>query len=191
MRETAPGDSSSTRAYAGARCGARKRQRGGTCTQGAGWGTHHVGVNACKLHSGRVPSHNLARLSASARADATASAAGLDPADARLLCVPIAAATLEHATGQVRALFGEDTIAGDSLHPWVRVRQEAVETLARLSAMALDTNVEERREARVERYADVLAAVLSPLLAGLRLDDDQQARVPEVVRNALTRLEAR
>lgn len=40
----------------GPRCGSRKRQGEGTCTQVAGWGTDHVGEGPCKLHGGSTPS---------------------------------------------------------------------------------------------------------------------------------------
>lgn len=38
-----------------ARCGGKKKQGGGTCTQPAGWGTDHPGVGRCKLHGGCTP----------------------------------------------------------------------------------------------------------------------------------------
>lgn len=34
------------------RCGAKKRQGEGSCTQVAGWGTDHPGTGRCKLHGG-------------------------------------------------------------------------------------------------------------------------------------------
>ena len=37
------------------RCGARKKQGPGRCTQKAGWGTVHVGQGKCKLHGGATP----------------------------------------------------------------------------------------------------------------------------------------
>lgn len=38
------------------RCGAKKRQGTGHCTQIAGWGTGHLGVGKCKLHGGSTES---------------------------------------------------------------------------------------------------------------------------------------
>jgi hypothetical protein len=38
-----------------ARCGAKKKQGPGHCTQVAGWGTDHPGVGRCKLHGGKTP----------------------------------------------------------------------------------------------------------------------------------------
>jgi hypothetical protein len=38
------------------RCGAKKRQGIGHCTQVAGWGTDHPGVGKCKLHGGATES---------------------------------------------------------------------------------------------------------------------------------------
>ena len=40
----------------GPRCGAKKHQGDGTCTQVAGWGTDHVGEGPCKLHGGSTRS---------------------------------------------------------------------------------------------------------------------------------------
>jgi len=37
------------------KCGAKKRQGEGFCTQASGWGTDHVGRGRCKLHGGCVP----------------------------------------------------------------------------------------------------------------------------------------
>ncbi len=34
------------------KCGAKKRQGSGKCTQPAGWGTDHTGEGKCKLHGG-------------------------------------------------------------------------------------------------------------------------------------------
>lgn len=42
------------------KCGAKKRQGTGFCTQRAGWGTDHPGVGRCKLHGGKTESHNQA-----------------------------------------------------------------------------------------------------------------------------------
>lgn len=44
----------------GPKCGGKKRQGAGTCTQTAGWGTDHVGVGRCKLHGGSTPTHEAA-----------------------------------------------------------------------------------------------------------------------------------
>ena len=37
------------------KCGAKKKQGPGRCTQRAGWGTDHVGQGKCKLHGGATP----------------------------------------------------------------------------------------------------------------------------------------
>jgi hypothetical protein len=36
-------------------CGARTKQRDGTCEQPAGWGTPHPGVGRCRFHGGSSP----------------------------------------------------------------------------------------------------------------------------------------
>jgi hypothetical protein len=37
------------------KCGGKLRQREGTCTPPAGWGTPHPGYGSCKLHGGSTP----------------------------------------------------------------------------------------------------------------------------------------
>ncbi len=41
------------------KCGGKKRQGEGTCTQAAGWGTDHPGFGRCKLHGGKTPTHKI------------------------------------------------------------------------------------------------------------------------------------
>lgn len=41
-------------------CGGRLKQREGTCTRPAGWGTPHPGIGRCKLHLGSTESHVVA-----------------------------------------------------------------------------------------------------------------------------------
>lgn len=38
-------------------CGGPLKQREGTCTRPAGWGTPHPGIGRCKLHGGSTSSH--------------------------------------------------------------------------------------------------------------------------------------
>jgi hypothetical protein len=42
------------------RCGGKKKQGPGWCTQPHGWGTDHQGIGHCKLHGGKTPTHKKA-----------------------------------------------------------------------------------------------------------------------------------
>jgi len=44
------------------KCGGKKKQGDGTCTQPAGWGTPHAGTGRCKLHGGCSPASVTAGL---------------------------------------------------------------------------------------------------------------------------------
>jgi P27 family predicted phage terminase small subunit len=48
------------------KCGGKKKQSEGTCTQAAGWGTPHPGTGRCKLHGGCAPSSVTAGVTAQA-----------------------------------------------------------------------------------------------------------------------------
>lgn len=51
----------------GPKCGGKKRQGEGTCTQPAGWGTDHPGTGRCKLHGGSTKNHNARAVEQQAR----------------------------------------------------------------------------------------------------------------------------
>ena len=59
------------------RCGARKKQGEGVCTQAAGWGTPHPGVGHCKLHGGSTPAQTTGAVRRRAESEARAVLADL------------------------------------------------------------------------------------------------------------------
>ena len=61
------------------KCGGKLKQRDGTCTQPAGWGTSHPGIGSCKLHGGSTPNHQAA--AERVMAEQEAARFGLDTAD--------------------------------------------------------------------------------------------------------------
>ncbi len=91
------------------------------------------------------------------------------PDDALRLCVRIAVGEVVYASQQIALLPDSSAERDGRLHPWIRVRQQAVDLLARVSTMALDAGVVER-EAEVARLSGAqLASALRAALAGLGL----------------------
>lgn len=99
------------------------------------------------------------------------------PDDALRLCVRIAVGEVVYASQQVASLPASAVERDGHLHPWILVRQQAVELLARVSKMALDVGVVER-EAEIARLSgDQVASALRASLAGLALSPDQEQRL--------------
>ena len=180
---------------AGPRCAAKTRS-GTPCQNPAGMRTEHVGYGTCYLHGGCMPNHVLA----AARAEAHQSAAvfmgpalDVEPHEALLWCIRLAAGQVEYAQRRVAGLRDDDafeeTVGGRQLTAWVRVQQESMERLARFSKMALDAGVEERRVRLSERFGEAIASVLDGGFKDLGLSADQQRRAPDIVQRALLAME--
>lgn len=172
-------------------CGARKRQGEGRCQRPAGWGTDHVGFGTCKLHGGRMPTHEVAAARAEASSHLAVSGIPVDPATALLRCVQLAAGQVEYASRQL-ALTGdpdsEDPIH-TSLSAWGRVQAEGMDRLARYSKMALDAGVAEITVRLAERDGEALAKVIRSALEELELSAEQQALAPAAIQKHLSPLE--
>jgi hypothetical protein len=84
-------------------CGGEKR-KGGKCTQPAGWGTQHPGVGRCKLHLGSTPQNEVKGLVELARRDAVMAPLSIEPQDAILECIRIAAGEVAYASERIAGL---------------------------------------------------------------------------------------
>lgn len=198
-------------------CGAKKRQGEGTCGRPAGWGTNHLGVGPCKLHGGNTRAHNRAAAPAVARQ--LGAEVDMEPIDALLWCVRLAAGEVRVFTELVAELAESDwkgaplsTVdrplkdeggaesasqravevreGSAELHIWIKARQAAMDRLAKFTKMALDAGVAERQIELAERWAEGLAALLGGVLDDLELTAAQRKRAPEVVRRRLAALES-
>lgn len=165
-------------------CGARRRSKdGGTCRRPAGWGTPHLGTGRCRVHGGSTPNH----LIAAARVQLSELVTWIDvpdplPHEALLWCVRLAAGQVDYATRQVHALAEDQALVAGRLHPWIVVRAEAMDLLARASKMAIDAKVDERRVQATERYGKQIADAVSGALEEIELTEAQQALLPSVLR---------
>jgi hypothetical protein len=191
-------------------CGARNRNKTGTCKREAGWGTDHLGFGRCKLHGG---SHRNGRKAAAKQEMAAQSLVmgipvDIDPMEALLQCVRIAAGEVIYASEQLKSLRLEDAIVNyeeveeseefgtktkktsDSrLHIWIETRQQAMDRLARYSKMAIDSGIAERQVVLAEKIGGLMGRLIQGVLGDLDLSAKQKQLAPEVVRQHLSVLE--
>lgn len=136
----------------------------------------------------------------------------VDPLDALLQCVRIAAGEVQYATMRVAALteaeavityreetegysreLGEQhstkTSTAAELHIWIRARQSGLERLAKFSKMAIDAGIAERQVQIAEQMGTVIGRLIQAILTDLMLTPAQETRAPMVVRQHLTMLE--
>lgn len=169
-------------------CAASTRS-GGKCKKQAGWGTEHLGSGRCKLHGGSTPNHQ--KKAALDTAKIMGEEMDVDPLDALLWCVRIAAGEIAYCSAQIAALDKptESTMFGKKLDMWIEVRQVAVAQLAKYSKMALDAGVAERQVQLAERYGEMLAELIGGILGELKLTKAQKEKAPEIVGRHLRLIE--
>jgi hypothetical protein len=169
-------------------CGAKTRG-GGKCKKQKGWGTEHLGTGRCKLHGGSTASGQAA--AAKEAAQIMGVALDVEPHDALLTCVRIAAGEVAYCSTQIAGLekATEMTMFGEQLNVWIQVRQKATAQLAKYCKMALDAGVAERQVQVAERYGEMLATLISGILGDLKLTKGQQKQAPTIVRRHLQALE--
>lgn len=197
------------------RCDA-KLSSGARCRMRAGWGTDHPGIGACKKHGGNTADGLAA---AGAREAAVMGAPlDIDPFQALLWCVQIAAGEVEWLNGEIAQLdeavvtpitrVESEGVSYDdegNREPWhkhtktehkqelnlmLKVRHQALDRLANYSAMCIKAGIEERQVRIAERYGETIARLLEGVLTELRLTDEQRRLAPDVVRRNLAQVSA-
>lgn len=166
-----------------------KTRAGGKCRKQKGWGTEHLGTGRCKLHGGNTESGQKA--AASEAATIMGVELDVDPHDALLTCVRIAAGEVAYCSSLIADLEKPMVMTpfGEMLSIWITTRQKATMALAKYCKMALDAGVAERQVQVAERYGEMLATLISGILADLKLTKAQQKEAPTVVRKHLQLLE--
>jgi hypothetical protein len=175
-------------------CGARARS-GKPCRRPAGWGTEHAGYGACKLHGGSTLNAGkaAAKLEAAHQALRIGQVLGLpaevDPLDALMQCLAIAAGEVSYCSHMLALLSTEAEMALPEPSPrvqyWIYARSGAVEGLARYAKTAIDAGVPERQRAIAERLGGALGDLLRGVFDDLGLTAHQQATAPAIVRKHL------
>ena len=199
-------------AMANGLCGAKKRG-GGTCKRPAGWGTNHVGAGRCKNHTGSTPSGQVSGLVelARPRAGTMGIPIDIDPHDAILECIRIAAGEVKYASDQIAELEEAEAVGPvqtsrplkeekgaenreiyvtefgpPALHIWIKVRHEAMDRLAKYSKAALDAGIAERQVKVAEAQALLMAEAVRGILEDLGVANHPKA--PKIVRSHLERV---
>lgn len=199
-------------------CGAVTRS-GGLCAKAAGWGTGHPGVGRCTLHLGSTTRNEVAGLVILARREAAVMGVPLDiePHNAILECIRIAAGEVQYASDRVAALTpdeavgevitrthrpvkeaggGEDPLTpvietkeeSPQLHIWIKVRHLAMDRVVAYSTAALKAGVEERQVAIAEQQGQMMAVAIMAILTELGVAE--RPEVPGIVRAQLARITA-
>lgn len=193
-------------------CGAKTRAKK-PCKRPAGAGTSHVGVGRCKLHGGASPQAEVSGAVELARREAVVMGRPLDiePHEALLECVRIAAGEVQYASWQIELLTPEDAVGPvvttrplkwekgaespterieehgpPALHIWIEVRHRAMDRLANYSRIALAAGVAERQVRVAESQAQLMAQAVRGILQDLGVAGHPDA--PRIVRRHLTLL---
>jgi hypothetical protein len=187
-------------------CGGETR-KGGKCRRPAGWGTPHQGVGTCKLHAGNTPAAVLKGMVELARREQQVMGMPLsiEPQDAILECIRIAAGEVAYASERISELEASDAVgpvttrldrsgpegAGEevregppALHVWIQVRRQAMDRLVNYSFAALKAGIEERRVRIAEQQGMLLAQAIQGILRELGVSE--RPEVAGVVRKHLT-----
>jgi hypothetical protein len=167
-----------------AKCGATNRQ-GRPCGNVAGFGTDHVGFGRCKFHGGSSPDGRTfaAKQAAAAEAARLGAAVDTDPAEALSLCVSLVSGEVAWLRQRVEAIEDGNGFERGELHPAVRALDGAIDRLSRISKLAVDAGVEERRLELDELVVARLAEAVRAALAEVELSPEQH----EQLRAAMTR----
>lgn len=185
------GAAGALKASGGIKCGARKKA-GGVCQMPAGWGTNHYGNGCCKLHGGCTPNQIKAAAVEGYRT-LFGTPMEINPLDALLWCIKITAGEVHWLSQKMSELndteFVESSINGKQFHLYARERQRRMQDLARFSQMAISLGIAERAVKLAETYGEMISRLIQGILGDLDLNEEQRARVPQIVQRHLILLD--
>jgi len=183
-----------------ATCDALKKN-GERCKNYAGLGTNHLGVGTCKFHLGRTQNAQKAAVKVYAERDRQAAQKTailfgqelrMEPLEALLWSLHLSASHVNFIRQEIAAIPTNGPKPEErKFKREVLIRQFADERdrLARTSKMALDAGVAEKTIRMQERYAELLAQLISGILGDLALNPRQQRQAPEIVKRRLLALD--
>jgi hypothetical protein len=172
------------------KCGGKKKQSEGTCTQAAGWGTPHPGTGRCKLHGGCAPSSVTAGVSAQAekllyQRDAPPVT---DPLSALQRLAGRAAAwedIIGEKVNEMRSIRYSTEGGGEQLRAEIVVMERAMDRVGKLLVDIAKLNIEGRLATVREATAQMLEQALAAALVASGCDLDGQQRAQEAFRRNL------
>lgn len=167
-------------------CEGTNRQ-GGPCGNTAGFRTKHPGWGNCAFHGGstRNGEAHAARLQAQAEAGRLGAEVPIDPGEALALAVRLVGGEVEWLRRKLR-----EVEADEEADPRVLAGafSAAVERLARVSKLAADAGIDERRLELDALVIDRLGGAVSAAIADAALDEDSRARLDVALRLRLGEL---
>lgn len=195
------------------RCGAKKRQGEGICTQRAGKGTNHVGWGQCHLHGGSMRNNvkNAERAQAMDAAEKMVATYGLprnvDPVAAVLEEIARTAGHIDWLGSVIRDLepdalawgrtkvedirasevAGVNTTHAAAVNVWLDLYHRERAHLVKVCAAAMSHGIAERQVRLAEQQGSLLADVLRAFLGDpeLGLTEAQRKQAPGVIRRHL------
>lgn len=170
----------------GPRCGARKRQGEGCCTQAAGWGTDHVGEGRCKLHGGCTPSVSkgatLRLVEAQARELFGQIAPTVSPVDNPLAAYASLAGRvlawmqlMDSLLDEVRAVGYESEYSGVQVTAAVQLYERAMDRANTVLGSYARLKIDERLAAITEAQKTAVIRAINAALDDAGLHDDARA----------------
>ena len=189
------------------KCGAKVRQREGTCQKPAGWGTDHVGIGACRLHGGNMQNHKTHALAVQAEREVSKWGARRDisAAEAMLELVQWKATEVQFWQGKVDSLGDEDMTWGRTKlvdygsssgietveeavpHIYLKLLHEAQNALAQYCAGALRAGADAAMVSLAQSRAALWLGAMRRMLADSRVTVDGDAE--QVLFDALRELQ--
>ncbi len=156
-------------------CGARTRT-GGTCTNRKGKKTDHLGYGRCAFHCGSTPNGNqaveqervmseIAHLFAAERIECNDPLEGLAEAERRARTM---GRVLEKTASELERWWGPNHLGDAVPHVAVDLLGQWTDKSARISKLAIDAGLDERRVKLAERQGEMLAQVLRGFLESLQ-----------------------
>lgn len=165
--------------HSGPFCGGRLKQREGTCTQPAGWGTDHAGHGRCKLHGGSTPSHRAAAVEHAARAELAR--LNLPPVDDPLSALAQVTAEvvawkdmMAAKVNELTSLRYEGEGSGEQLRSEVALWERALDRCERFLTAMARLKIDDRLAAISDARATAVVSVILIALDAARVTDDQR-----------------
>jgi hypothetical protein len=179
------------------KCGAKKKQGEGTCTQPRGWGTTHPGYGQCKLHGGATK--NGIAAAQREQAERAVVAYGLpievDPHTALLEELHRTAGHVawlnekvnDLQEDQMTGLVGAMPFPASKPSVWIEMYHQERAHLTLVAKTCIAAGIEERRVKVAEQTGQLFATIIHGILEDLGVGDSPEA--PAIVRKHLVGLQ--
>lgn len=164
-------------------CGATK-PNGTPCKQVAGAGTDHLGQGRCARHESEAGFVEVARRQGLGAAGAVGSPVPVNPHQAILGVLRLAAGELAYVNSQVRGLDDVWT-EGGSRSAWLKWQAECEERVARFAQMAVAMGVAQRQVELAEQQTQAIVGIIEAIADRLDLSPGQRKKLGPALREVV------